>query len=52
MDILYLKLRIINGRIGYQKKMSFIESEWIPKYVTMHPLINVLMNLSNFIENI
>jgi hypothetical protein len=50
IEILYFKLIIINGSIRYIENISFTNSEWIQKDVTMHPPINVLVNFNDFIE--
>jgi hypothetical protein len=50
IEILYLNLRIVNGSIGYIENTSFIDVEWIKKYIMMHPPINILINFNNFIK--
>ncbi len=44
-EILYPKLGIIIKNIRYIENISFIDSEWVQKDVTMHPPINVLIIL-------
>jgi hypothetical protein len=50
IENLYPKLGIVSGNIGYIKNISLIDSEWIRKNITMHPPINVLININDFIE--
>jgi hypothetical protein len=37
MEILYLKLEIVNGSIDYLKNISLTNVEWIQKDVMMYP---------------
>jgi len=37
MEILYLKLEIVNGSIEYLKNISLTNVEWIQKDVMMYP---------------
>jgi hypothetical protein len=48
---LYIKLGIVNNVTKYIKNISLIDSEWIQKDITMDPLVSVLINFDNFIEN-
>jgi hypothetical protein len=43
---LYHELGIVNRSIRYIENIFFINFEWIQKDVTMHPPINVLVNLT------
>jgi hypothetical protein len=47
---LYHELGIVNRSIRYIENISLIDFEWIQKDVTMHPLINVLVNFNDFLE--
>jgi len=46
---LYHKLGIINGTINYIKNISINESQWIQQDHSMHPHINVYVDLKEFI---
>jgi hypothetical protein len=50
IEILYPKLGIVNGNIGYIENISLTYSEWIQKDVTIYPPINVLVNFNDFIK--
>jgi len=50
IENLYLKLRIVNGSIGYIKNISLVDFKWIQKDIIMHRPINVLVNFHDFIE--
>jgi hypothetical protein len=48
---LYPKLGIVNGTISYIQNISVNESQWIQQDHSMHPPINVHVDLNEFIEN-
>jgi hypothetical protein len=50
IENLYPKFEIVNESIGYIENMSFTNSKWIHKDVTMYPPINVFVNFNDFIE--
>jgi len=50
IENLYLKLGIVNDNTIYIKNISLIDLKWIQKDITMHPLVNILVNFNDFIE--
>jgi hypothetical protein len=48
IESLYLKLRVVNGSIGYIKKISLVDVKWIHKDITLHTPINILVNFNDF----
>jgi ATP-dependent exoDNAse (exonuclease V) alpha subunit len=50
IENIYSKFIIVNGSIKYVENLSFTNSKWIQRDITMHPPINVLVNFNNFIE--
>jgi len=50
IENIYSKFIIVNGSIKYVENLSFTNSKWIQRDITMHRPINVLVNFNNFIE--